>query len=285
MLEQLGGPARAPPDGTAAGLGGRPARRRRRPQRHRGALPARRAACCVAARRRVRPRRADHQAADPGGHAGGAGAAARGAAVGRRRGFGQHRHRVVPQRPRLHARWRSNATSSAANGSSATPRPSASGVDVRGPSARGVRRALPDPAAIFVGGGLTQPGLLEACLERLPVGGRLVANAVTVESEAVLCTVVFTARRASCGASSTTAASRSAASPAGVPRCRSPSGRWSSDDRVLHRGGPRRRRPDHGARAAAARAAVRSACTRARSCPTICWHCARRMRASSTPGR
>jgi precorrin-6Y C5,15-methyltransferase (decarboxylating) len=42
------------------------------------------------------------------------------------------------------------------------------------------------PDAIFVGGGLTQPGLLEACFERLPVGGRLVANAVTVESEALL---------------------------------------------------------------------------------------------------
>jgi precorrin-6Y C5,15-methyltransferase (decarboxylating) len=42
------------------------------------------------------------------------------------------------------------------------------------------------PSVIFVGGGLAQPGLLEACFERLPVGGRLVANAVTVESEAVL---------------------------------------------------------------------------------------------------
>ena len=40
--------------------------------------------------------------------------------------------------------------------------------------------------AIFIGGGLTQPGLLEACYERLPTGGRLVANAVTAESEAVL---------------------------------------------------------------------------------------------------
>ncbi len=42
------------------------------------------------------------------------------------------------------------------------------------------------PAAIFIGGGLTQPGLLEACFDRLPTGGRLVANAVTVESEALL---------------------------------------------------------------------------------------------------
>lgn len=40
------------------------------------------------------------------------------------------------------------------------------------------------PSAIFIGGGLTRPGLLDACVEYLPVGGRLVANAVTVESEA-----------------------------------------------------------------------------------------------------
>ena len=44
----------------------------------------------------------------------------------------------------------------------------------------------PEPAAVFVGGGLTHPGLLEACLDHLPVGGRLVANVVTVESEGVL---------------------------------------------------------------------------------------------------
>jgi precorrin-6Y C5,15-methyltransferase (decarboxylating) len=42
------------------------------------------------------------------------------------------------------------------------------------------------PSVIFIGGGLTQPGLLDACWERLPLGGRLVANAVTVESEAVI---------------------------------------------------------------------------------------------------
>lgn len=46
--------------------------------------------------------------------------------------------------------------------------------------------SAPPPAAIFIGGGLTQPGLLEACYDRLPSGGRLVANAVTVESEAII---------------------------------------------------------------------------------------------------
>jgi precorrin-6Y C5,15-methyltransferase (decarboxylating) len=43
-----------------------------------------------------------------------------------------------------------------------------------------------EPAAIFVGGGLTHPGLLSSCVDRLPTGGRLVANAVTAESEALL---------------------------------------------------------------------------------------------------
>jgi precorrin-6Y C5,15-methyltransferase (decarboxylating) len=61
------------------------------------------------------------------------------------------------------------------------------GVDVE------VREAAPQafpgalqPSAIFVGGGLSQPGLLDACLDALPAGGRLVANVVTAESEAVL---------------------------------------------------------------------------------------------------
>jgi precorrin-6Y C5,15-methyltransferase (decarboxylating) len=45
---------------------------------------------------------------------------------------------------------------------------------------------LPAPDAVFVGGGLTTPLLLESCWDALPVGGRLVANAVTIESEAVL---------------------------------------------------------------------------------------------------
>ncbi|WP_229323770.1 precorrin-6y C5,15-methyltransferase (decarboxylating) subunit CbiE [Streptomyces sp. UNOC14_S4] len=45
---------------------------------------------------------------------------------------------------------------------------------------------LPVPDAVFVGGGLTAPGLLAACWEALPEGGRLVANTVTLESEALL---------------------------------------------------------------------------------------------------
>jgi precorrin-6Y C5,15-methyltransferase (decarboxylating) len=58
-------------------------------------------------------------------------------------------------------------------------------VEVRGPAPASFDGA-PDPSVIFVGGGLTAPGLLEACLARLPSGGRLVANSVTVESDAVV---------------------------------------------------------------------------------------------------
>ncbi|WP_432075859.1 precorrin-6y C5,15-methyltransferase (decarboxylating) subunit CbiE [Streptomyces wuyuanensis] len=45
---------------------------------------------------------------------------------------------------------------------------------------------LPVPDAVFIGGGLTAPGLLDACWDALPEGGRLVANTVTLESEALL---------------------------------------------------------------------------------------------------
>jgi precorrin-6Y C5,15-methyltransferase (decarboxylating) len=45
---------------------------------------------------------------------------------------------------------------------------------------------LPVPDAVFIGGGLTAPGLLAACWAALPAGGRLVANTVTLESEALL---------------------------------------------------------------------------------------------------
>jgi precorrin-6B C5,15-methyltransferase / cobalt-precorrin-6B C5,C15-methyltransferase len=42
---------------------------------------------------------------------------------------------------------------------------------------------LPTPDAIFIGGGTTSAGLLDTCWNALRVGGRLVANAVTIESE------------------------------------------------------------------------------------------------------
>ncbi|MBG6511556.1 precorrin-6y C5,15-methyltransferase (decarboxylating) subunit CbiE [Pseudomonas aeruginosa] len=45
---------------------------------------------------------------------------------------------------------------------------------------------LPEPDAIFIGGGVTAEGVLETCWERLRPGGRLLANAVTLQSERVL---------------------------------------------------------------------------------------------------
>lgn len=46
-----------------------------------------------------------------------------------------------------------------------------------------ILKDLPQPDAIFIGGGLTTPNLLETCWSALAVRGRLVANAVTIESE------------------------------------------------------------------------------------------------------
>ncbi|MFQ6160606.1 precorrin-6y C5,15-methyltransferase (decarboxylating) subunit CbiE [Sinorhizobium meliloti] len=47
-------------------------------------------------------------------------------------------------------------------------------------------RGLPQPDAIFIGGGGSKPGVMEAAVAALAPGGRLVANAVTTEMEAVL---------------------------------------------------------------------------------------------------
>ncbi|MET8825523.1 precorrin-6y C5,15-methyltransferase (decarboxylating) subunit CbiE [Streptomyces sp. NPDC004610] len=60
------------------------------------------------------------------------------------------------------------------------------GLEVVTGDAPGALAALPSPDAVFIGGGLTAPGLLDACWAALPVGGRLVANTVTLESETVL---------------------------------------------------------------------------------------------------
>ena len=49
-------------------------------------------------------------------------------------------------------------------------------------------RGLPTPQAVFIGGGVTAPGVLDAALEALPPGGRLVANGVTLETQSLLAT-------------------------------------------------------------------------------------------------
>jgi precorrin-6Y C5,15-methyltransferase (decarboxylating) len=44
-------------------------------------------------------------------------------------------------------------------------------------------QGLAQPDAVFIGGGVTGEGVMEACWEGLKPGGRLVANAVTIQSE------------------------------------------------------------------------------------------------------
>jgi len=57
---------------------------------------------------------------------------------------------------------------------------------VRPGRAPGALEKLEAPDAVFVGGGITEPGLVDACVAALRPGGRIVANAVTIEGEGVL---------------------------------------------------------------------------------------------------
>jgi precorrin-6Y C5,15-methyltransferase (decarboxylating) len=59
-------------------------------------------------------------------------------------------------------------------------------LDVRDGHAPQALAGLPRPDAVFVGGGLTTPGLVEACWGALRPGGRIVANVVTLEGEQAL---------------------------------------------------------------------------------------------------
>jgi precorrin-6Y C5,15-methyltransferase (decarboxylating) len=56
---------------------------------------------------------------------------------------------------------------------------------IRG-SAPQALQGLERPDAIFIGGGVTREGVLEACWTALKPGGRLIANAVTLQSEMTL---------------------------------------------------------------------------------------------------
>jgi precorrin-6B C5,15-methyltransferase / cobalt-precorrin-6B C5,C15-methyltransferase len=60
------------------------------------------------------------------------------------------------------------------------------GLHVVAGSAPAALADLPTPDAIFIGGGVTVAGVVEACWDALGCGGRLVANAVTIESERAL---------------------------------------------------------------------------------------------------
>jgi precorrin-6Y C5,15-methyltransferase (decarboxylating) len=60
------------------------------------------------------------------------------------------------------------------------------GLRVVAGSAPAALAGLDAPDAVFVGGGVTAEGVVAACWDALAPGGRLVANAVTIEGQAVL---------------------------------------------------------------------------------------------------
>jgi precorrin-6Y C5,15-methyltransferase (decarboxylating) len=59
-------------------------------------------------------------------------------------------------------------------------------LDLRLGTAPEALNDLPTPDAIFVGGGASRDGVLDAAWQALPPGGRLVVNSVTLETEAIL---------------------------------------------------------------------------------------------------
>jgi precorrin-6B C5,15-methyltransferase / cobalt-precorrin-6B C5,C15-methyltransferase len=58
--------------------------------------------------------------------------------------------------------------------------------DLRLGTAPDALKDLPTPGAIFIGGGASRDGMLDAAWQALPPGGRLVVNSVTLETEAIL---------------------------------------------------------------------------------------------------
>lgn len=60
------------------------------------------------------------------------------------------------------------------------------GIQIVEGQAPRILAALPAPQAIFIGGGATEPGLVDTAVAALSSGGRLVVNAVTLETETLL---------------------------------------------------------------------------------------------------
>ena len=58
--------------------------------------------------------------------------------------------------------------------------------DLRLGTAPDALKDLPTPDVVFVGGGASRDGVLDAVWQALPTGGRLVVNSVTLETEAIL---------------------------------------------------------------------------------------------------
>jgi precorrin-6Y C5,15-methyltransferase (decarboxylating) len=82
---------------------------------------------------------------------------------------------AVERAPERAARIRRNA--------SALGVPALQVVEGQAPSAL---HDLPPPGAIFIGGGASDAGVLDAAVAALPAGGRLVVNAVTLATESIL---------------------------------------------------------------------------------------------------
>lgn len=59
-------------------------------------------------------------------------------------------------------------------------------LEIKSGSVPEALNGLPEPDAVFIGGGITTEGLIERCWQALKPGGRLVANVVTLEGESVL---------------------------------------------------------------------------------------------------
>jgi precorrin-6Y C5,15-methyltransferase (decarboxylating) len=59
-------------------------------------------------------------------------------------------------------------------------------LEIKSGSVPDALNGLPEPDAVFIGGGITADGLIERCWLALKPGGRLVANVVTLEGESVL---------------------------------------------------------------------------------------------------
>ena len=155
--------------------------------------------------------------------------AARSAAVGRGRRVGERRRRVAAHAPVLPG-GRGRARPERAAASHGTPRPRRAGSARRsGPAPEALADCRPR-TPIFIGGGVTAAGVLEACWAALRPGGRLVANAVTLESRGGG-TAVASEYGGDLVQLEVAPAPRWAASPAGGRRCRSPSGRSSSQRR------------------------------------------------------
>jgi precorrin-6B C5,15-methyltransferase / cobalt-precorrin-6B C5,C15-methyltransferase len=60
------------------------------------------------------------------------------------------------------------------------------GIEIRQGAAPDALAGLPPPDAVFVGGGASDPGVLDTALAALRAGGRLVVNAATLQTEALL---------------------------------------------------------------------------------------------------